>query len=139
MKTFAIMILVSFSVIFAGCSTTISGKVINHDNQTALKVKEGKINISYLDGPTKNQSYMVDLENDGTFRIKGDFKEGHYLVEPLIPGYKSESKKIKLAGDKNIILYSLPLKPGKMSVIGTNIDVDVSKGIGGATLTPPKL
>ena len=81
----------------------------------------------------------MDITPDGEFTTDADLEKGEYLVETLIPGFKNGSTKIDLNKEQEVVLEVSPAQKPKTSSIGANTDVELGRGQGGATITPPEL
>ena len=121
-----------------GCATSISGVVMDETNRP-IKTHEGKINIHLLSPSTRPLSIVVDIDAKGEFSTNTNLTEGEYLVEPLIPGYRSDAIKLQLSASQKLTLSATKIGPIKPSTIGTGENSDVGKGAGEASLTPPNL
>ncbi len=124
--------------IIHGCATNVSGVVVDATGKT-LAVSNGKVNIILLTSTEKRVNLIVDIDKNGYFVTKTNLQKGQYLLEPLIPGYKSESIKINIDKTVEVELTATKMTTGKKSVIGVNNDLDPGRGGGSATLTPMKL
>ena len=127
-----------FFFLLYSCATTISGVVLDEANKP-VKSNEGKVNIHLLSASKSPMSIVVDIDESGEFSTSSNLVEGEYLVEPLIPGYRSNAVKLKLVDSQKLTLQTTKLKAVKASIIGTSTNSDVGKGAGEATLTPPNL
>lgn len=120
----------------ASCKTTISGVVTTPSGQAAYD-KHGKVNITRLDNPDFEE--IVALDDDGSFESESDLKPGDYLVEPLIPGFQSNSLKVTISEDKHVTIQAIPLPKKKSKAIEAHNMIEVDNGSGGAIINPPRL
>ena len=128
---FGSLVLISIS-----CKTTISGQVLTPDGNAAYD-KQGKINITRLD--VTGFEEIVSMDEDGTFSSESDIQAGEYLVEPLIPGFQSNSKTIVVKEDTTIGFEAIPLPKKRSRAIEAHNSIEVDNGSGGAIITPPRL
>lgn len=124
--------------VLQGCATTITGSIVG-ENDNPIKAKEGKVNILLLSKSKRKISHIIDVNENGKFIADENIEPGEYLIEPLIPGYKTTSVKITIKKNIDIKLRAYKSNSIKSSVIGANIDIEEGRGSGGASLTPPKL
>lgn len=125
-------------LILSGCATTIKGKVVPSDAKSPLV--GGKVNVQRLDAANGPRlSLVTDLAPDGSFETPGDLPPGEYLVEPLIPGFTSESKTVKTSDGHDLLFKASPLAAPKRSAIGARSDAMPARGEGAAVLTPPQM
>ena len=123
------------TVLLASCAPTLAGVVQDGDGKP-IQTQAGTVNVSSL---TSNDSFVLSVGPDGKFATEVDIPPGEYLVEALVPGYELQSKKYTVGEEGDLVLQLQPLAKGRPSAIGANLDGEVSRGAGGATLTPPKL
>jgi len=79
------------------------------------------------------------VDSNGEFSSDSKLDDGKYLVEALVPGYKATSIRIDLKGSKKVDLILMRTKRPKAASVDANVDVEMGRGSGGATLTPPQL
>ena len=130
------------SIIVASCSTTLSGTLTSENGEKGELVvtPEARVNVTSLaskDEPAK--ILLLNVSNDGEFYTKEKLEPGLYLIEALVPGYKTASVKVNIPATEDIRLSLSPLKTMEPSAIDVNLDNDAGKGAGAATLTPPEL
>lgn len=136
MKVFLSVYLLSF----IGCASTISGTLKPADPTVKLDYTNARINISRLDTQADLKgNQIVEVDDEGNFESVEDLVKGKYLVEALIPGFEAKSQTVVLSSSKEIHLKVSPLEGANARAIGTNMDVELGKGAGGATLMPPNL
>ncbi|MEZ4743590.1 MAG: hypothetical protein R3B45_14290 [Bdellovibrionota bacterium] len=135
-----------FYLLIYGCSSALSGNLKTLDEQP-IDYSNARVNIVPLDVTSKSQggksgtvnSTIVAVSNDGSFIVNKSLKKGRYLVEALVPGFKLASAEIDLNKTDKIVLDLMPNPIPDASMIGVNPDVNANRGIGGASLTPPRL
>ena len=131
--------LVLAALYLVSCAPTLSGKL---EGQTSeLSPSEARVNVTRLDGEkgAEPRTIVIDVEPNGEFSTDEDLPEGSYLVEALVPGYKLVSERVEINESKEVKFKLTPLSAPKPRAIGTNVDVDMGRGSGAATLTPPNL
>lgn len=123
------------SLLAVGCSPTLSGHLSTTTGEP-VTASEARVNVSNLND---DQSIILSVEKNGRFSTRQDLPKGEYLVEALVPGYKIESKRVKLGADAplNIELKLQPLERTRTRSTSANLDAPEGRGAGGATLTPP--
>ena len=121
---------------FWGCAPTLSGTLTDQSGGV-IETTDGRVNITNLKDP-EGGSVVVNVE-DGVWSTDAELGPGDYLVEALVPGYGLVSKRITLSETKELKLILSPLEKTAPSVIGANMNGEIGRGSGGATLTPPKL
>lgn len=131
-----LLFIVIFGLLVQNCSTTIRGYVVQEDGQV-VGARGAKVNISFLDGPGQQQ--VLDLREDGFFVTKEKLQQGHYLIEPLIPGYMTNSLRIFIDESKSIKILAKPLDQNPSKSIQIQRDNRMDRGSGSARLTPPKM
>jgi len=122
-----------------GCSSSFSGKVLLLDGVTQVGT-DARVNLTRLDGAIATEDvHVIVVAPDGTFSTDKELPTGSYLVEALVPGYKTNSVTIDSATQKTVELKLEPSSRTRASVIGIGNSLDAGRGAGGATLTPPQL
>jgi hypothetical protein len=119
------------------CAPTLSGSLVAPDN-LEVRYDNARINISSLSS-SQIESFIVPVENDGRFRIGEKLEKGRYLVEALVPGFKIASTELTLEKSQDVKIELVPLPKSTTKAIGINLNLDESRGTGGATLMPPSL
>jgi len=119
------------------CSPTLSGRVAL-DSGEPIVTTDGKINITSLNSKEAH-SIVINIDKDGKWSSDFDFKSDDILIEALVPGYGLFSKKLKTKEANNLVVILKKTSQNSTQPIGVNLDGDVARGSGGATLTPPKL
>lgn len=130
------IVITVFAASFISCAPTLAGN-ISTQSGNVIESSEGRINITSLNNPDQNS--MVVRINQGEWSTDSDLAPGDYLVEALVPGFRLMSQKITLGQTKKVSMILSPLSKTDPTAIGANLDADVGRGQGGATLTPPKL
>ncbi len=120
-----------------GCAPTLSGKLALSTGEP-IATKDGSINITSLKGGS-HTVIVVTVNEDGEWATDADLAEGAYLVEALVPGYTLSSKRIVLGQEEDIEIVLTKLEQIDSEAVGVNLDGDVARGSGGATLMPPNL
>lgn len=126
---------IGFMAFLTSCATTLSGTVVS-TQKDASAFKSGKVNIMSLDNKIAPQ--VVDISPGGEFKSIASLEDGVYLIEVLVPGFKSTSEKIHIKESKVITLKLDPVETGTQ-VFGVNSDIELGRGEGGAKITPPEL
>jgi hypothetical protein len=124
-------------LMLTGCQSTISGKIVDVGGNEINAGKGGKVNLQSASNPA--ESYLVDINEDGTFKANVSIKSDEYLIEPLIPGFKSSSKKVSSTEIKELRLQVEPTAAVHARKIDSNKNVDPQRGEGTVTLSPPQL
>ena len=70
------------------CRTTISGRIVSEKSHHSNDYR-GKINVARID--KEGFSEILDVKSDGTFPTIQGLSPGRYLIEPLLPGFQSNS------------------------------------------------
>jgi hypothetical protein len=120
-----------------GCAPTISGSIVAPDHLD-VHYDTARINISSL-SDHRIGSYIISVEKDGRFRVGEKLEKGRYLVEALVPGFRIASTELTLDKSQDVKIELVPLPKSSTKAIGINLNLDESRGTGGATLTPPSL
>ena len=131
-------ILVLSLLLLTSCKTTLSGVLLSKDNKP-IHPTDGKVNIYKINDDQNPISMVIDIEKDGTFKTEKNIIEGTYLVEPLIPGYATNSMQIKVNKDKKIKIYANPIKASKSYRFNNLKQRKVGIGNGNVSIMPPKL
>jgi len=128
------------SGLFSSCALTISG-TLKEPGGDAVYSPDARINVVKLDpdSATEQVVEVLEVEKSGTFTTKAGLSEGSYLVEALVPGYKSASVRLQVDSSKDVALTCTPLAAVATPSFDANLRLDMSRGQGGATLTPPRL
>lgn len=138
MKLKAILVLGVLSL--SGCATTISGTLVAKDPKNKVDYQNARVNITRLDKTNvAKENYVVTVDDEGGFETVIDLEKGKYMVEALVPGFAAESKTIDLKSSQEIHLKVSPLEDPSTSAISPNMNVELGKGEGDATLMPPNL
>ncbi|MFW7382011.1 MAG: hypothetical protein ACOH5I_24610 [Oligoflexus sp.] len=124
------------SIFLSSCATTIRGYVIQEDGQS-IAARGGKVNVSFLDGA--NPPQVLDLQEDGSFVTDDEIFEGHYLIEPLIPGYSTNSLRVYVDESKTVRIVAKPLDPNPSKSIQIQRENRLDRGSGTARLAPLQL
>ena len=125
---------------FNGCATTISGTLAAKDPKSKVDYENARVNITRLDKTNvAKENYVVEVDDEGSFKTVIDLEKGKYMVEALVPGFSTESKTIELKSSQEIHLKISPLEDPKTNAISPNMNVELGKGEGDATLMPPNL
>ncbi len=132
------ILLICIVYLFTGCKTTLSGVLLTKDNQP-IKPTDGKINIFKINDETDPISMVIDVDNDGSFKTTKNISSGTYLIEPLIPGYATNSMQIKVDENKKIKIYANPIKTKNKFKYNNLKYRKVGIGSGSVSITPPKL
>ena len=82
---------------------------------------------------------ILSVGRDGRFQADEALPDGDYLIEALVPGYSLESQRVSVGKTKEVELTLKALDQAKPTAIGANLDGEIGRGAGGATLTPPQL
>ena len=128
------------AMVYVGCATTISGTLAAKDPKQKIDYQNARINISRLDKANVSaENYVVAVDEEGAFETAVDLEKGRYLVEALVPGFAAESKTLEIQSSQEIHLKVTPLDSPATSSISPNMNVELGKGEGGATLMPPNL
>lgn len=125
----------AFVALLTSCATTLSGTVVSTQTGPAT-FKSGKVNIMSLDNKIPPQ--VVDISPGGEFKSIASLEDGVYLIEVLVPGFKTTSEKIHIKESKAITLRLDPVETSTQ-VFGVNSDIELGRGEGGAKITPPEL
>jgi type III secretory pathway lipoprotein EscJ len=130
---------VLFAVAWSGCATKIAGHLVDAAGNPVTQ-EFGKVNITRLDGKIDDSfQETIAVTDDGTFESVTEIPAGQYMVEALVPGYKAESIRLQIKESQQIKLVLIPLPKVQHSTIRTNLDLDVGRGAGSATIDPPSL
>lgn len=130
--------IILLGMLLSACATTIKGRVVSSDEKTPIR--SGKVNVQHLNSSTGTRAaFVTDIEADGSFETSGDLPAGEYLVEPLIPGFSSESKTIKAGEGPDLLFKANPILTPKRSSIGASSKALPIRGEGAAVLTPPEM
>ena len=119
------------------CATNLSGSVFDL-SEKPIYTKDAKINIVPLSPKNGAKAQIISLNKDGSFSTEKDLIEGEYLIEPLIPGYESQSIRTHIKEHVHLKIQLKNLKKADTSTIKANMDVTLGRGAGKASLTPPK-
>ncbi|SMF67120.1 hypothetical protein [Pseudobacteriovorax antillogorgiicola] len=130
------LITIGFTLILSSCRTTISGYVVSPEGKP-IKAERGKVNVSRLD--QKGFSEIVDFGSDGFFETQEEIQPGQYLIEPLIPGYQSNSLTVDITEDRQVEIQAVALPPKRSKAIEAYNGITVDQGSGGAIINPPRL
>lgn len=124
-----------------GCQSTLGGKLVDKQGDP-IKANAGRVNITALDRKDDSEqsvAFVVDVDKNGYFTVKRSLPKGSYLIEALVPGYKATSIRVDLEGNDKISLQLEPIPAAPAKSLDANLNVDVERGVGEATLMPPEL
>jgi hypothetical protein len=82
---------------------------------------------------------VVAPDPNGRFTTPKGLEKGRYLIEALVPGYKIASTEVTIEKSQEIEIKLTPLPKTSQKTIGINMNLDESRGTGGATIMPPSL
>lgn len=133
MRPLVILTVLGFSL---SCQTKLSGQLLDEQKQPII-VQHGKINLISLETPNKD-SHIITLGDDGWFETEDELQPGTYMIEPLIPGYRFLSKKLRIEESQTIHLTLEKIPGSNAKTIDINDHVKVGRGEGEVSLTPPK-
>jgi len=126
-------------VLVTGCATTISG-VVKDAAGKPVNQADARINITELRGDGgEGANQVLHLDAQGRFQSRSVLREGPYLVEALVPGYRSQSLTVEVKGSQQVELILSPATAPRASSVGANTEIEVGRGGGAASLTPPNL
>jgi hypothetical protein len=104
-----------------------------------IKPTDGKINIFKINDEKDPISMVIDINEDGSFKTIENISNGTYLIEPLVPGYATNSIQIRVDEDKKIKIYANPIKRKNKFKYNNLKYRKVGIGSGNVSITPPKL
>lgn len=136
MKLYILLLLSLY--ILTGCKTTLSGVLLTKDNKP-IKPRDGKVNIFKINDETDPISMVIDIKDDGSFETTENISKGTYLIEPLVPGYATNSMQITVDENKKIKIYANPVKEKQQFKLNNLQYRKVGIGGGNVSITPPKL
>lgn len=122
-------------VLLSGCAPSLAG-VIKDTEGKLVSSPSATVNVSSLNG---DASVILTVDRDGRFQTDEALPDGDYLIEALVPGYSLESQRVSVGTTKEVELTLRALDQTKPAAIGANMDGEIGRGAGGATLTPPQL
>lgn len=99
----------------------ITGKVIEKDSQDP--VAQTTVRLLKSDS-TMVKGVLTDLE--GQFALKAP-SAGRYIVQVTCVGFKTYSKRINVAGDKNVTLGTIALQPDAIMLKGATVTGHAAK------------
>ena len=134
MKQMMLLCLVS-----SACAPTLAGRLKGADGAFVAS-PEARVNVSSLaTGAEQSPPLVIEVDTSGKFATDAALLPGPYLVEALVPGYSSESKRVMLGETEGLEIQMKALPKTKPTAIGARADENQARGAGGATLTPPTL
>jgi hypothetical protein len=125
-------------LLLTGCASAISGQVKNTSGDI-VKHADARINVVRLDAPESPTPLILSVDEKGQFGSGSVLDDGSYIVEILVPGYKSSSQKVDLKGSKELSFTLVPLKTATTSSFKVQDERGSGVGEGGALLTPPQM
>jgi len=135
----SILLLIQSAIFFGGCATTITG-TIKSESGRPIASQEARVNIAKLDGDgTQASVEILKPDSQGRFRSNADLSKGRYLIEALVPGHRPASTTIELDGSTQVELIVSPLAAPSVVPVEVHRELDVGRGSGAASLTPPNL
>jgi hypothetical protein len=125
--------------LLASCTPTLAGKLVGPGGEMVAS-PDARVNITPVDAVEGvSLSVVAEVEADGTWSTRETLQDGAYVVEALVPGFRVQSEKVLLPGQRHVELKLVPVVAPKAAPIGANADIDLGRGAGGAELTPPQL
>ena len=131
------VILVGLGIYSSSCARTISGVIVDEAG-IAISETSARINITRID-QGKNDSQIVEVDENGEFTVEGELDAGIYLVEALVPGYRIYSKRVNLEKSMSLTMNLAPFPKKIQSIIDAYMQVNSSSGEGNAKISPPKM
>ena len=120
MKRFLFMIVVSVATMTAFAQRTVTGKVVEQDTKDAVI----QATASLLSGEKVVANAVTNTE--GSFSIKAP-SNGDYTLRVTYVGFKTYSKSIKIADDKNMPLGTITLAPDAIMLKGATVTAHAAK------------
>jgi hypothetical protein len=132
------IVLAALSLSVQACAPQVGGRLVDPVGQP-VAVPEARVNLVPLEGDAPSTAEILVPDGLGKFESKMRLNRGVYLVEALVPGYKSQSVKVTSDDCRNIVLKLEPLSKITTSTFRTFNNVSPDQGAGGASITPPQL
>ena len=120
MKRFFFLVVVSVTTVAAFAQRTVTGKVIEQDTKEAVI----QATAALLSGQTVVANAVTNTE--GAFSIKAP-KNGTYTLQVTYVGFKTYTKSIKIADDKNVSAGTISLAPDAIMLKGATVTAHASK------------
>ncbi len=142
MKTIvSILLICGLSLVLFSCASSISGQLKSVDGGIVTS-GDARVNVSRLNDEKDATPLILNVNDDGSFTTGANLKDGSYLVEILVPGFKSTSQRVELKGSSAVDFTLTPIKSAANSQttsFGVMEGGAAGRGEGGALLTPPQL
>ena len=120
MKRLLLMIVVSVATMTAFAQRTVTGKVVEQDTKDAVI----QATASLLSGEKVVANAVTNME--GSFSIKAP-SNGDYTLRVTYVGFKTYSKSIKIADDKNMPVGTITLAPDAIMLKGATVTAHGAK------------
>ncbi|MBR1389388.1 MAG: TonB-dependent receptor [Prevotella sp.] len=120
MKRFLFLVVVSITTVAAFAQRTVSGKVVEQDTKDAVI----QATTALLSGDKVVANAVTNTE--GHFSIKAP-SNGTYTLQVTYVGFKTYTKKIKIADDKNVSAGTISLAPDAIMLKGATVTAHASK------------
>ena len=120
MKRLLLMIVVSVTTMTAFAQRTVTGKVVEQDTKDAVI----QATASLLSGEKVVANAVTNTE--GSFSIKAP-SNGDYTLRVTYVGFKTYSKSIKIADDKNLPVGTITLAPDAIMLKGATVTAHAAK------------
>ncbi len=136
-RTSQIVLLLPFIIIPLSCAPTISGSLVPPEN-LEVRFDNARINVTSI-ASQQLTSYVLPVDSNGHFHLSEKLKKGRYVIEALVPGFQIAGIEVNLDDSQTVKIELTPLAKSPTKTIGINLNLDESRGTGGATLTPPSM
>ena len=120
MKRLLLMIVVSVTTMTAFAQRTVTGKVVEQDTKDAVI----QATASLLSGEKVVANAVTNTE--GSFSIKAP-SNGDYKLRVTYVGFKTYTKSIKIADDKNLPVGTITLAPDAIMLKGATVTAHAAK------------
>lgn len=120
MKRLLLMFVVSVATMTAFAQRTVTGKVVEQDTKDAVI----QATASLLSGEKVVANAVTNME--GSFSIKAP-SNGDYTLRVTYVGFKTYSRSIKIADDKNMPVGTITLAPDAIMLKGATVTAHAAK------------
>ena len=134
----AVLMILLGACIQISCAPHIGGQLVDPVGQP-ITSPEARVNVIALESGGNGTMEILTPDAGGKFESTLRVSSGTYLIEALVPGYKSQS--LKVTGDdcKNLQVKLESAAKISTSTFRAYTTVSPDQGAGGVNITPPQL